>query len=63
MLVCVAWGQGVTECCLGLCCLGTGSDRVLSWFVLLGDRECQCVVLVCVAKGQGVTAHCVGLCC
>ena len=52
MLVCVAWGQGVTKCCLGLCCLGTGSDSVvlvcvawgqgvtvLSWFVLLGDRE------------------------
>ena len=39
VLVCVVWGQGVTECCFGLCCLGTGSDNVLCWSVLLRERE------------------------
>ena len=53
----------MTVCGVGLCCLGTGSDRVLSWFVLLGNRELQCVVLVCVAKGEEVTVCCVGMCC
>ena len=31
----------MTVCGVGLCCLGTGSDRVLSWFVLPGAPGCE----------------------